>query len=207
MWSKVAVAAVAALLGGGLLSALAAWAGVPGTIYRDLAAQLEIQRTARREAESQLQVVRAALVAGEREITELRKREGRLFRSVSQLADANGLGEAFDHCDNGIVFSLSENGGTWTWVNRVMCEQLGLSRDEVLSLGWRSLIHPDDLSDAAAVESKAWDSSVAEYVVRYRRSPSIGGGYVRTRWWCPAYRQGRTVCVVKFGSVENEPTT
>lgn len=191
-----------ALLGGGLLAALATWAGVPGTIYRDLTEQLERQRAARREAEREAETLRAALVAGQIEIADLRKREGRLFRSASLLVKANGLGEALDHATDGFVFAHAEGGGTWTWVNREFAERLGYPREQIVSIGWRNLIHPDDRSDAQEAESSAWDSPVQEFVVRYRRSPDVGGGYIRTRWWCPPYRDGRTVCIVKFGRID-----
>jgi PAS domain-containing protein len=197
-WVPIAVA----VAGGGLLAAVAAWAGVPGTIYRDLTEQLEKQRAARREAEHLCETLRSQLVAGAAEIEQLRKREGRLFRSVSLLMEANGIGEAFDHASDGIVFATADGGGAWVWVNQCFAAHLGMDREEVVAAGWRALIHPDDMAAAREAEGSAWDSPVLEFVARYRRAPDVGGGWIRLRWYCPGYRDGRTVCVVKFGRIE-----
>jgi PAS domain S-box-containing protein len=194
------VAVVLALLAGGA----AAWFGVPGTIYRALREQLQHEQAARKAADAEVERLRVLVAAAERELPVLREQAKRLQRAGRMLARVNGLGDALDQAQDGIVFSSSERGGTWVWVNRAMCDALGYERDELLRVGWRPLVHPADVDRTRQVEEGAWDGAVSGYVVRYRRHPSIGGGWVRLRWTCPAYWEGMTVCVVIFGQVIEE---
>lgn len=92
----------------------------------------------------------------------------------------------------GIVLTLPSEGGRFIYVNDTFAGWLGVSSNEVLAAGWRSLIHPADLARAQRVETAAWFGG-GEGVFRYRHRD---GHYVAMRWFHTAYSTDGSFCVV-----------
>lgn len=181
------------------LAALGTWLfkGGPGGIIADQRKVMRALRTDMQAAANEIATLRIkmrdhdALLS---ELEELRTVAGRLSLAALRGLRADALADAWDRCHDGIVLSRA---GSWLWVNQRLCDALGLSRDEVLSLGWETLIHAAALKRTKAVEGSQWHSNVTEYVNHFHRSEAAGGGMVQLRWHCTVYdEEGNTFCVV-----------
>jgi PAS domain S-box-containing protein len=102
-----------------------------------------------------------------------------------------------------LVISSPADEGRFVFVNAEFARCLGRSRDEILSTGWRSLVHPDDLECAVGAEAAAWDRAVRT-VNRYRHAD---GTYRLLRWYSTRYLQGVAVSAVRFEPIvaEHQP--
>ena len=80
------------------------------------------------------------------------------------------------------------------FVNRAFAAALGMDAAAVVATGWRALIHPEDLAEAARAEASAWSRDVA-VVTRYRRGD---GGWVTFRWYAPRYGGGVTLALARL---------
>jgi diguanylate cyclase (GGDEF)-like protein/PAS domain S-box-containing protein len=78
-------------------------------------------------------------------VEQLRKRRRELTASETRFRDA------MDH--SAIGMALVSLDGRWQRVNRALCEMLGYGEDELVSLGFQDVTHPDDLAgDQALVD-------------------------------------------------------
>jgi PAS domain-containing protein len=192
-----ALTAIGALLGG--MAAIGTWLfkGGPGGIIADQRKVIRNMRTDAQAAANEIATLRIRLRDHDgllAELEELRTVAGRLSLAALRGLKADALADAWDRCHDGIVLSRA---GSWLWINQTLCKALGLGRDEVLRLGWETLIDAAALKRTRAVEGSQWSSSVTEYVNRYHRSEAAGGGWVQLRWHCTVYDQeGNTFCVV-----------
>lgn len=183
--------AVAAAIGGVL-----AWLfRQPGSMLIDLRRELDAERRGRKEARLECEQLTVDFLACKVERAQLREMAGRLSRGADRLLEADSLDYALDHAKCGIVISNADDGGYWEWISQSVCDDLQLSRKEVVELGWRKLIHLDDLRATQAVEGSAWGGPVRGHTTRYRRAD---GTYSQWKWWCSGYRGGRAICVVWF---------
>lgn len=195
------VAIVVALLGGGLVTGLAAWTGTPGTIYRDLRAQLEFERDNRRRADAECERMRAELAVVTAQGRELRQRASRLQRGAEIVADHATVGDVLDRLVCCVVVSSIEEGGQLVFVNHAFAAALGRSRAEIIDLGWRRLVHPEDQRSTQAAEGSAWSASLDGFVNRWRR---VDGRWVQFRWYSTRYVRGISVSVVRDEGVVGE---
>lgn len=102
---------------------------------------------------------------------------------------AEDLGVVLDTLHPGVVLSSPQNDGQFLWVNEAFCLALGRSREEILALGWRELIHPSDLHATNVAEAGAWSGPV-RVVNRYRHAD---GHWVTLRWVALRYQGGVTI--------------
>lgn len=188
------VATLLALLGGGFLAGLAAWVGAPGTIYRDLREQLKWERENRQRADLESASMRAELAVVTAQMLEVRARSGRLERAADAITKHASLGDVLDKLVCCLVFTAVEDGGTIVWCNLAFANALQRQREEVIDMGWRRLVHPDDLRATQAAEGSAWRSPVSEFVNRYQRADGL---YVQFRWHSTQYHGGISVSVIR----------
>ncbi len=134
--------------------------------------------TARKQAEEALRLVHAGLeqqieqrTAALRLANALLKEEA-TERGRAQQALQQGetrFHSAFDHAPIGIALLSPE--GRWLQVNPSLCDLLGYTEDELLSMDFRATTHPDDL--AAGIELKrrmmAGELNTAQIEKRYVR--------------------------------------
>lgn len=98
-----------------------------------------------------------------------------------------------DEC--GVLVILSpDDDGKFRWVSRDLAKALGRSREEIIALGWRALIHPDDLTRTINVEGSMWGQSI-KVVNRYLRAD---GGTIWFRWYATKYLQGVSLAHAKI---------
>lgn len=201
-------AVIAALLGGGLLAALAKLV----TVWPELR-KLRSESEARDEETEQRRFddarqLRPALFACEDKCRSLEAESARLRQLLRRapaalieehLDDLNGLRKLFDLLVDPVIVSTSEDSGKWIYINDAGCAKFQRSCDEIIEMGWRNLIHPDDLPDTSDVETRAWDEDVWDYVNRY---VARDGSVVTCRWFCRKYAKRKdrymTICVVKM---------
>jgi PAS domain S-box-containing protein len=112
---------------------------------------------------------------------------------ASRVDDYASLADFWDLLSDSLVFTAQNDGGKFLWVNQAFCRLLGRTREDILALGWRKLIHPRDIPDAAAAEATVWHEHIWGFVNRYIHAD---GSTLLLRWYCPAYKNGVTVSVV-----------
>ena len=103
---------------------------------------------------------------------------------VHRIEDLAAVAQVMDRVETPFVISSIKAGGTFGWVNLAFASALGMTREEVLSAGWKNLVNPDDLDDTMKTEATAWDRAVDGFVNRYRHA---SGGWRRFRWWSSSY--------------------
>lgn len=116
--------------------------------------------------------------------------------AAKRLKDLSGLGDLLNLLRDPIVVTTIAAGGTIIWVNDAFCEVLARTREEIIRIGWRGLIHPDDLSTTEATETMNWDRPTWGFVNRYMRAD---GRAVWFRWFCPPYSDddGATISLAR----------
>ena len=194
------------MFGGGLLAALVALRRV-GAERRNLnaSADSQIEATELRRW-TDLRTVREELIRSEDRRRELEAAKAALEERLQRgpaaliaeaLADLNGLRLLFDMIETPMVVSTSADSGTFVYVNPAFAERLGRTADDIVRLGWRAIIHNDDLPETEHVETSAWTTDVWGYVNRYIHAD---GSVVWCRWFCRSYRRaGRmTIAVVEM---------
>lgn len=117
-----------------------------------------------------------------------------------RLQDMEGLADLLDAATDGWVISTPAQDGALLWCNAALCRYLGRSRDEVLSMGWRGLCHPDDVAETQAAEGAAWDTTVT--VVN--RWSHADGRWMQLRWTAPRYSSGSTLALARMESVVSD---
>ncbi|HMJ84100.1 MAG TPA: PAS domain-containing protein [Vicinamibacterales bacterium] len=136
----------------------------------------------------------------ERESRELRDRLHRVETAMpmvlvaQRIDDFEKLSDLFDLLVDPLVISSPANEGNFVWANNAFCEALGRSREQILSINWRGLIHPDDLRPTAAAETTAWDEPIWGFANRYI---AADGRVVWFRWYCPQYSRGATLALAR----------
>jgi PAS domain-containing protein len=113
---------------------------------------------------------------------------------AGRVDDYASLADLFDMLSDPLVFSAPTNDGKFLWVNTAFCAALGRTRDEILALGWRKLIHPEDVGKTSFAESAAWADRVWGFVNRYVHAD---GTMVLLKWYCPAYKNLVTLSFVE----------
>jgi len=113
-----------------------------------------------------------------------------------------GVRRVLDKCRDGIVLSSIAEEGRFVYVNRTFADAIGRTVEEVITAGWKSLIHPADMPDTTATESLAWIKG-GEVVNRYRHS---NGSYVQLRWHFTNYEEGLSLCIVWFERRRGDPS-
>ena len=103
------------------------------------------------------------------------------------------LQDVFDEFSDPVIISTPEDSGYIRWVNISFCKLLNRTREEILELGWRRLVHHDDLYDTLSVEAQAWDLPV-RVVNRWQHKD---GHYVTLRWYSTSYNKGVSLSTVK----------
>jgi PAS domain S-box-containing protein len=88
----------------------------------------------------------------------------------------------------------SSGNGSLLWVNQSFCDVLGWTREEIVSMGWRRLCHPEDFQRTQAAEGGTWSSPVDSFPNRFRCKD---GGYRRLRWYAIAYDAGTSLAWVR----------
>lgn len=212
-WAGVTALAVAL---GALATAAAGWLRSRGEVRRDdlrearrgRAAAAAAAATAYEELEklrNQLSATREAEQECARRLGEVQGRLARIeavmpFLLVEhQLSNVSWLSEILDAASDCWVIASSAAEGSWVFVNARLCVVLGLDRDQVLSAGWRGLIHPEDLVTTQVAEGRAW-TGITRVVNRFRASD---GRWAQMRWIAPSYASGVTVALARFeGYVE-----
>jgi PAS domain-containing protein len=108
-----------------------------------------------------------------------------LFVSAHLQEMAPDTASVLDEC--GLLVLVSpEDDGRFRWVSRDFASALQRTREEVFAIGWRGLVHPDDLRNTVSVEGAMWGQPV-RVVNRYRQAD---GHYVRLRWIATRYLHG-----------------
>lgn len=204
VWAQVVIG----LLGAGLVASL-----VQLSSLRSQLRHTDAESTASEVATSttlfdQVETLRSRLLVSEdragkaeRENAELRDRISRLERVMPMAliadritADLDDLAALFDLSGELWFVTSSDAEGMFVWCSSAVCRVLGRQREEVVSIGWRRLIHPEDLAEAERAEASAWDRRVWGHPNRYQKAD---GTYVRFRWYCPRYASGTTLSLVK----------
>lgn len=202
------IAAVGGLLVGGAAVGTFIVQG-PGIVVADQQRQIRYEQEQRRALATERDALRAqaAEVAQLRaEVNELRAVAGRLSLAALRGLRTDALADAWDYARDGIVITEARKGGTLLWCNRAFADALGYGRNEVIDMGWRKLMHPDDQKRAQRIEGSAWTGRVSGPVFRYRRSDAAGGGWVHMRWYCTLYdAQGNAFCIVLIEDVALAP--
>lgn len=154
-----------------------------------------------REAREELERERVALGVEVRErrtleglVAELRQRIRHLENTLPLALMAprllaplqEELADVLDECSDLVAVTSNQDGGRFLWLNSRWEELLGWERGEMLGMGWRALVHPDDLAVTSRVEGSAWVRR-AEVVNRYRTK---AGGWVTLRWIAAEYQGG-----------------
>lgn len=196
-------------LGGLLVGAAAVLTFIvqgPGIVVADQQRQIKYEQEQRRALAVERDALRAQTAEAAQlriEVQQLRSVAGRLSLAALRGLRTDALADAWDYSQDGIVISEANNGGTWLWVNDSFAKALGYGRNEVLDMGWRKLMHPDDQKRAQRIEGSAWTGRVSGPVFRFRRSAATGGGWVQMRWYCTLYdAQGNTFCIVLIENVD-----
>ncbi|MEL7063725.1 MAG: EAL domain-containing protein [Bacteroidota bacterium] len=83
----------------------------------------------------------------------------------------------FDNSPNGVCLVSPE--GTFLRVNNSLCEMLGYSEKELLSLNFQTITHPDDLPLDMASLSRVLDGEIDDYEMNKRYLH----GAKRSWWW------------------------
>lgn len=168
----------------------------PGSILREQREVIDRERAERRAAEQVAKECRERLQVAEREVAKLRRRQEDFRQAADVLVSDDVESRRFwNGFHDGIAVTSQRDGGTIIFVNLYLCRLLGYSRDEMLSMDWTAVIHPQDLRRAQRAEAGAHDHAVVGFVARYKRHDSAGGGWRRLRWDCKRYDEdGLSVC-------------
>lgn len=166
-------------------------------LYRD---QLESSRDQEDDCQSRLMDERRKHAST---VTEL----GMLVHEIATLKSAmpalsiadklqkipSSLKRVLDKCHDGIALS-TRNDGELVYCNATFCAALDMTEAEILKVGWRALMHPDDMERALTQEAKAWND-LGQFVGRYRHRD---GSWVTMRWHFTQYEDGYAFSVVWF---------
>lgn len=99
-----------------------------------------------------------------------------------------------NRCRDGIVLTAPSNGGAIIWCNESFAAALGRTPDDVVTRGWKALVHPGDAESTSTAEASAW-SGGGEIVNRYLHSD---GHWITMRWHFTLYEDGFAFSVVHF---------
>jgi PAS domain S-box-containing protein len=95
-----------------------------------------------------------------REVLERAATEKRLGESEQRFRNS------FDHAPIGISIVSPE--GKWVEVNRTLCDMVGYSEEELLSIDFQKITHPDDLRIDIDYIRRMLDGSIREYQLEKR---------------------------------------
>lgn len=155
--------------------------------------QEEDCRARMEDAKRELATVMRALAATRKSRDDLQSAHPIMLAAGKIGSRSESVRKVLDACRDGIVLS-EKSGGRLAYVNRAFASALGLTPDEVLAIGWRELIHPDDLAATESAESEAW-SGGGETENRYRHRI---GYFVKMKWHFTDYDDGHSLSVVWF---------
>ncbi|MEN7547411.1 PAS domain S-box protein [Rapidithrix thailandica] len=74
--------------------------------------------------------------------------------------------KAFHHAPIGIALVSPE--GNWLKVNKALCQIVGYTEDELLTMDWPSLTHPDDLKQDMLLAEKLFNGEIDSYQLEKR---------------------------------------
>jgi PAS domain S-box-containing protein len=94
------------------------------------------------------------------EVLDRKETEKRLRESEKRFRNA------FDHAPIGI--SIVSPDGRWVEVNRTLCEMVGYSEKELLTINFQRITHPDDLRTDLEYIRRMLDGSIREYQLEKR---------------------------------------
>lgn len=179
-------------------------------LLKDFAAlrdQLDAAEDSEEDCQAKLDEVKRTMAKVAAKLSETEIERDRLRVAAPALAvtakiahRSAAVRKVLDACRDGIVLSEID-GGVFVYVNRAFAAALGLEPEEVLAIGWRELIHPDDLHAAESTEGEAW-SKGGETSNRYRHR---AGYFVRMRWHFTAYDDATALSIVWFERRRTDP--
>lgn len=183
------------------VSALAELRGVLAElrITRD---ELETSQDSEEDCRAKLDELRAELVIVRADLERSRERAKALENALpayylserlTVLSDATKW--VYDQSTDGIAIVLPDENGRLLWANLVFSAALGRTRENVLEMGWRALIHPEDRERAEEAELEA-HSKGGTFIGRYLHAD---GSWVQMRFSFTPYEKGRSMfCIVHF---------
>jgi len=101
------------------------------------------------------------------DITERRRQDDRYSTLLDKLSQAQALFEnAFRNAALGV--DLTDDNGRFLQVNRALCKMMGYSEEELLSMRWHDITHPDDLvASEQRFETTFKGADVIDFTKRY----------------------------------------
>ncbi|MBZ0301423.1 MAG: PAS domain S-box protein [Anaerolineae bacterium] len=106
---------------------------------------------------------------------------------------------AFEQAAVGIAYITPD--GRWLRVNQKLCDILGYTRDEMLTLRFQDVTHPDDLQDDLAYFQQIRSGEIADYVIE-KRSIRKDQSIIWANWTVSPVRENSNkpiyfICVVE----------
>lgn len=171
------------------------------SLYRSVLEDVGKLKTSLRDADKVHGLLEERLLQSEEHEKECKHRLARLegilpFSLLSdRLDELSSISDILDRCSDGIVITSPSNEGTFIWANLSFCLSLGMTRDELLQVNWKSLVHPDDVERTQNVEMQAWISPVEGFV---NRLIGKSGRTTIYKWFSTQYKKGISISIVKI---------